>query len=178
MTDPVAGLNYGPTGISRPGEPAPGGLRIRERSVVLGEGDELWAQAIAAVSGWAIKKRVGFWVAPNDDPVVAGRDYDLRFGIGRIRLREPVRVIWVEDSGERRGFGYGTRPRHPITGEEAFLVERLPGGGIRMLVRSVSRVSAGRWRLLAPAIRIAQPWFMRRYLRAAALLASADASGQ
>ena len=174
MTDTTTGLNYGPTGIARPGEPAPEGLRIRERSLVLGEGDELWSRATAAVSGWGIKKRVGFWVAPDDDPVVAGRDYDLRFGIGRIRLREPVRVIWVEGSGDRRGFGYGTRPAHPITGEEAFLVERLPDGRIRMLVRSVSRVSAGRWRLLSPAIRIAQPWFMRRYLRAAAHLASAD----
>ena len=173
MTDRSTGLNYGPAGISRPDEAAPDGLRIRERSIALGSGDELWAGAVIAVSGWAIKKRVGFWVAPDDDPVVVGRDYDLRYGIGRVRLREPVRVIWVEDSGDRRGFGYGTRPAHPITGEEAFFVERLPDGSIRMSVRSVSRVSSGRWRFLAPAIRIAQPWFMRRYLRSAAYLASA-----
>jgi uncharacterized protein (UPF0548 family) len=167
VTDPAAGLNYGPTGIARPGEAAPADLRVRERSTILGEGDELWQRAVAAVSGWKIKKRVGFRVAPDDDPVVAGRDYDLRFGIGRLRLPEPARVVWVEATGDLRGFGYGTRPRHPITGEEAFLVERLPDGRVRMTVRSVSRVSDGRWRILAPAIRVAQPWFQRRYLAAA-----------
>ena len=157
--DVEPGLNYGPVGIARLGSSVPDGMRAFERSVELGVGDEIWERAVDVVSGWAIKKRVGFRVAPDDLPIVQGRDYDLRFGIGTVRLPEPARIVWIADEPDLRGFGYGTRPRHPVTGEEAFLVRRGADGRIRMIVRSVSQVSGGRWRLLAPAIRIAQPWF-------------------
>ena len=162
-------LNYCPPGIARPGAETPEGLTPRERTVELGTGDEVWARAAATVAGWQIKKRVGFRVDP-DLPVAAGQDVSLRFGLGRIRLHEPVRVIWVESEGDRRGFGYGTRRGHPITGEEAFLVERRADGSVWFTVRSVSRVSGGRWFVLSPLIRLVQPWFLRRYARAASEL--------
>ncbi|WP_168200401.1 DUF1990 family protein [Protaetiibacter larvae] len=169
-------LNYGPVGISRPGATAPAGLREREQRIRLGSGEGLWARAVDAVSGWAIKKRVRFTVTPDDASVVLGRDYDTRFGIGALRLLEPVRVVWVEESGERRGFGYGTRVGHPITGEECFLVERDADGVVWLVVRTVSRVSRGRWLVLWPGIRLMQPVFQRRYARAALrLIVGADA---
>ena len=167
----VRDLNYSPEGIARRGAMAPEGLVLRERSVALGSGDDVWERAAVALSGWEIKKRVGFRVDP-DGPVAPGQDVSLRFGIGRIRLLEPVRVIWVERSSALHGFAYGTRRGHPITGEEAFLVERHPDGSVHFTVRSVSRVSGGGWRLLSPLIRLAQPWFLRRYARAATTFAA------
>lgn len=164
------GVNYGPVGIARPGAEVPPGLRLREQRIRLGEGDAVWQRAVAVVSGWAIKKHVRFRIDPDDDAVALGRDYDTRFGFGAIRLLEPVRVVWTEEQGDLRGFGYGTRTGHPITGEECFLVERDAAGVVWLIVRTVSRVSRGRWILLWPGIRIMQPYFQRWYARAAVKL--------
>ena len=166
----MSDLNYAPVGIARPGAAAPPELRVREQRIRLGEGDALWARAVAVVSGWAIKKQLRFTIDPDDERVVLGRDYDTRFGVGPFRVLEPVRIVWTEESGERRGFGYGTRAGHPITGEECFLVERDPEGAVWLIVRTVSRVSRGRWILLWPGIRIMQPYFQRAYARAAVRL--------
>jgi len=163
-------LNYAPVGIARSGADAPHGLRVREQRIRLGEGEPVWRRAIAVVAGWAIKKQVRFTIEPDDERVVLGRDYDTRFGFGRLRLLEPVRIVWVEESGDLRGFGYGTRVGHPITGEECFLVERDADGVVWLIVRTVSRVSRGRWILLWPGIRIMQPYFQRWYARAAVRL--------
>lgn len=171
MSEPAAdSLNYAPVGIARPGADAPAGMRAREQRIRLGEGDAIWQRAVAVVSGWEIKKHVRFTVEPDDVQVALGHDYNTRFGFGAIRLLEPVRIVWVEQRGDLRGFGYGTRTGHPITGEECFLVERDPEGVVWLIVRTVSRVSRGRWILLWPGIRIMQPYFQRAYARAAVKL--------
>jgi uncharacterized protein (UPF0548 family) len=164
------GLNYAPVGTARPGSPVPAGLRAREQRIRLGEGEQIWQRAVAVVSGWAIKKHVRFRIEPDDERVVLGRDYDTRFGFGAIRLLEPVRIVWLEEQENLRGFGYGTRDGHPITGEECFLVERDATGTVWLVVRTVSRVSRGRWLPLWPGIRIMQPYFQRWYARAAVKL--------
>lgn len=164
------GLSYAPAGIARPDAEVPPGLRVRTQRVRLGDGGALWERAVRVVSGWAIKRQLRFDVDPADEQVVLGRDYDTRFGIGRLRILEPVRIVWIADEPDRRGFGYGTREGHPITGEECFLVERDAHGGVWLVVRTVSRISRGRWLLLWPGIRIAQPYFQRSYVRAAARL--------
>lgn len=169
-------LNYAPVGIARPGAETPHRMRGREQRIRLGEGDAVWERAVAVVSGWAIKKRLHFTIDPDDDRVVLGRDYDTRFGFGVIRLLEPVRIVWTEESGELRGFGYGTRTGHPITGEECFLVERDADGVVWLIVRTVSRISRGRWILLWPGIRILQPRFQRWYARAAVRLVSGESA--
>ncbi|WP_187264992.1 DUF1990 family protein [Homoserinibacter sp. GY 40078] len=174
MTDVVSeGLNYGPIGIARPGSEAPEGMRVRTQRVPLGSSDEIWRRAVDAVSGWAIKKAVRFRVDPDDARVALGRDYDTRFGIGWLRLLEPVRIVWIAEEPDLRGFGYGTRTGHPITGEECFLAERDAEGMVWLVVRTVSRISGGRWLLLWPGIRIMQPYFQRWYARAAVGLATA-----
>src|SRR5690606_32474237 len=168
------GLSYEAPGAAQPGAAVPPGLRLREQRVPLGEGEWIWRRAVEVVSGWAIKPASGFTVAPDDAHVVAGRDYETRYGW--MPVHEPVRVIWVADEPDRRGFGYGTRPGHPITGEECFLVERDPDGSVWFVTRTVSRISGGRWLLLWPGIRMLQPYFQRAYARSAVRLVSeADA---
>lgn len=167
-TAPPEGLSYDAPGAARPGAPAPRGLRLREQRIGLGAGDAVWEHAVEAVSGWAIKRSIGFTISPDDAVVVAGRDYETRYGW--MRVREPVRVIWVADEPDRRGFGYGTRPGHPITGEECFLVERDADGTVWFVTRTVSRISGGRWLVLWPGIRMLQPYFQRAYARSAVRL--------
>ncbi|PZQ88304.1 MAG: hypothetical protein DI534_12665 [Leifsonia xyli] len=167
---PSSGLSYAELGIARPDAAVPRGLRARTQRIRLGEGEALWVRAGEVVSGWAIKTSIGFTVEPPDERVVLGRDYDTTFHRGFIHQFEPVRVVWVADESDRHGFGYGTRIGHPITGEECFLVERDPDGTVWLVVRTVSRVSGGRWRWLWPGIRIAQPYFQRAYARSAVRL--------
>lgn len=165
--EPADGLTYSHVGMSRPGAEVPRGFRVRDQRIRLGEGDELWRRAVGVVSGWRIKTAIGFEVSPDDERVVAGRDYDTTYRSRLVRQFEPVRVVWVADEPGLRGFGYGMRPGHPLTGEECFLVERDPDGVVWLLVRSVTRVSGGRWRWLAPGVRAGIRLFQRRYAESA-----------
>lgn len=164
-------LTYPLEGMSRPGERPPTGFRVGDRRVRLGAGDELWSRAAGIVDGWAVKKGTGFAVSPDDARVEAGRDYATRFGVGALRLLEPVRVVWIAVEPDRRGFGYGTLPGHPLRGEECFLVERDPDGSVWFRTRTVSRV-AGAWWPLWAGIRLIQPLMQRGYARSAARLAA------
>ncbi|RQP11335.1 MAG: DUF1990 domain-containing protein [Microbacteriaceae bacterium] len=165
--DPAEGLSCSAVGMSRPDAVVPRGFRVRARRIRLGEGDALWRRAVDVVSGWRIKTAIGFEVSPDDDRVVAGRDYDTTYRSRLVRQFEPVRVVWVAEEAALRGFGYAMRPGHPLTGEECFLVERDVDGVVWLVVRSVTRVSRGRWRWLAPGVRIGVRVFQRRYAESA-----------
>ena len=67
----------------------------------------------------------------------------LRLGLGPLALSAPVRVVYVIDGPDRRGFAYGTLPGHPESGEEAFLVERRPDGTVWCRITAFSGQRAG-----------------------------------
>ncbi|AYF96870.1 DUF1990 family protein [Protaetiibacter intestinalis] len=163
-------LTYDTLGMARPGAAVPRGFRGRTQRIRLGEGPALWERAVAVVSGWRIKTAIGFTVEPDDAVATLGRDYDTEYRSGRIRQFEPVRVVWIADGADRRGFGYGTRLGHPVTGEECFLVERDADGAVWLVVRTVSRVSGGRWRWLWLGVRVGIGVFQRRYAESAVRL--------
>ena len=50
--------------------------------------------------------------------------------LGPWKVREPIEVVAVVDEPDRQGFAYGTLTGHPLRGEEAFIVERLPDGSL------------------------------------------------
>lgn len=95
-----------------------------------------------------------------------GVDYTLVARLGPLRIKEPVRVVAVVSSETRVGFAYGTRPGHPVSGEEAFIVTRDSEGSVRLVLRSLTRPAPGMWRMLFPLILLAQRWYRFRYLRA------------
>jgi uncharacterized protein (UPF0548 family) len=65
-------------------------------------------------------------------------------------VREPVQVVAVVDDGE-----------------EAFVVHRDGSGAVSLTLRSLTRPAPqGPWRVLFPALLVAQRYFRRRYLRA------------
>jgi uncharacterized protein (UPF0548 family) len=118
---------------------------------------------------WGVKTRSGFAVRPvtgTDVRVAEGRDYIVQAWFGPFRVLEPVRVVSVVDRSDRCGFAYGTRPGHPVTGEEAFIVHRRPDGSVWFTLRSLTRPGLGRWRLAFPATLVAQRWYRRRYTHA------------
>ena len=82
-----------------------------------------------------------------------------------IPVGAPVRVVYVVAEPDRAGFAYGTLEGHPESGEESFIVEKTADGSVWLEISAFSRLSALKWRLVAPAVRIAQSMYIRRYLR-------------
>ncbi|WP_196073456.1 DUF1990 family protein [Nakamurella alba] len=137
----------------------------------IGSGPSFWEFAAHETLRWGIKTRSGFRVIGADGGSVAGTPASvgqriwLSLGIGRLRVREPVRITAVIREPDRVGFAYGTLAGHPLRGEESFVVERRPDGVVHLVISSVSTVT-GAWRLVGPLVRLAQWHFRWRYFRA------------
>ncbi|KJQ55530.1 DUF1990 family protein [Microbacterium sp. SA39] len=147
----------------RPLDAVPKGMRASEHSAVVS------AESIAAVASlvrtWEFKRRAGFEV-PAGEPL-PGREGVLAKRILGIRFAEPIRVVWADD----HGFGYETRPGHPIYGEESFQID---ARGV-FTARSVSRPSNVFWMLMSPALRILQGRTHAKYVRIVQAAAAAVA---
>ncbi|MCU1535117.1 MAG: hypothetical protein JWR53_1598 [Glaciihabitans sp.] len=96
------------------------------------------------------------FLAPGDTAVLHIRVFGIPF-------RAPVRVVYVVDEPSRKGFGYGTLPGHPESGEESWIVERSDDGSVWLNVRAFSRPANSGWWMLYPALRILQSMYTRRY---------------
>lgn len=166
-------LNYDAAGATQVSEltwaSAPPGYRRYEGSTLLGQGQQLWDDASAAVLTWGVKTRSGFSVemGSNDElRVLPGQDRVLTARLGPCSLREPVRVVDVVDEPDRRGFAYGTRMGHPVSGEEAFIVHRASDGAVWFTLRSLTGAGRGGWRIAFPLALLAQHAYRARYRRA------------
>ena len=144
----------------------PPAFRRFERTIIVGEGNDVWRFVTAETMNWGIKRRSGFHVTP-DRAAAEGVDHCITVRCGPIVVREPVQVVAVVNDDDRCGFAYGTRRGHPVCGEEAFIVHRNANGTVFLTLRSLTRPAPeGPWRLLFPALLIVQRFVRRRYLRA------------
>lgn len=108
------------------------------------------------------------FLVPGDSAVLT-----IRFLL--IPVKAPVRVVYVIDEPNRRGFAYGTLAGHPESGEEAFVVDRTEDGSVWLTITAFSRPSAWFWWVGYLALRIAQARYTRRYLRVLAGTTDVDA---
>ncbi|WP_307852523.1 DUF1990 domain-containing protein [Glaciihabitans sp. dw_435] len=88
--------------------------------------------------------------------------------VGPLKFSAPVRVVYVVDEPQRKGFGYGTLVGHPESGEEAWIVERTDDGSVWLTIRAFSRPSRWFWWIAYPGLRVMQAIFTRRYERSLA----------
>jgi uncharacterized protein (UPF0548 family) len=184
--DELAGrrFNYDAVGTTRYDE-TPQGYHRLEYQARLGAGDEVYAQAGAALMSWRMHRAAGLPMTATDTPPRIGTNSLGRMGagilIGRLRtlsplgaagLPVPCRVVWTVDEPDRIGFAYGTLEGHPASGEESFVVTRDPDG-VHITIRAYSR--AARWysRLGGPLTRQAQHFTATRYANALRRLATA-----
>ncbi|MBM6589814.1 DUF1990 domain-containing protein [Brevibacterium sp. RIT 803] len=158
----------------------PAGYRHFESAYFVGHGRETFDRCAEELLHWEVKIRSGFDIsvqASEDDTgsvsagtgsprVRAGQEPTIFVRLGPFRLPEPARVIEVFESDTRRGFTYGTKPGHPITGEESFILIHADDDRVFLVLRSVSRAGMGIWRLGEPFVRLAQIVYRRRYSRA------------
>lgn len=155
-------LTYPFVGATRDGGPLPDGYHAVHRTADLGQGDGVFTAAAAALRSWEMHRGAGLRVRASG-PVAVGVRADQRLG----PIHAPCEVVWVVDEPNRWGFGYGTLPGHPESGEESFVVARDPASDVvRVEVGSISRPVAWYVRLAGPLGRVVQEYAMRRYIAA------------
>jgi len=168
-------LTYSAVGATLAGAAmaVPAGYRSYEKTAKIGDGAARWEFASTAVLGWGVKTRSGFTVLADPasgrtSKVILDQRYWLIARIGAFHVREPIQVIAVIDESDRKAFAYGTLTGHPVSGEEAFMVEQHADGSVWLTIRSITRPTIGAWRFARPTVSVAQRCYRRRYMRALA----------
>jgi uncharacterized protein (UPF0548 family) len=158
-----APLTYPEVGAT--GDPGlPPGYRHVEESLVVGTGRAALERAAAAVFAWRPQRSVGLRVRATGSPREVGTVVVLTAGLPRLGYDIPCRVVWAQDTGDERGFAYGTLPGHPETGEERFLVRHTGNGDVVVTLRVFSRLATPAARALPPLSWAVQRLATRRYL--------------
>lgn len=115
------------------------------------------------VLGWDMHRGCGMQVA-TDGPASEGRTVVL--AVGRpIGMLIPCRVIYLVDDPNRRGFGYGTLPGHPESGEEAFIVTRDTDDSVWLEITAFTRAGSSILKLVEPISLLLQHIALRAYAR-------------
>lgn len=117
-------LSYPEEGMSRRDE-SPSGYGREHHEVELDVDFEAAREALAT---FATHRLPYLFVYPDDARVALGRDVVVCARLGPVWSINPCRVVYVESSDERYGYGYGTLPGHAEHGEERFSVRRSASG--------------------------------------------------
>ena len=159
-----APLTYAERGQTR--ADLPDGYETIRVSRRIGAGAGAFERASTALLTWAMHDRSRLRPRTDSARIVEGSVAILHFGWGRLRVRIPVRVVYLVTGPRRRGFAYGTLPGHPEQGEEAFVVEWRADDTVEVTITAFSR--PGRWftRLGQPVGRAVQRQVTERYLAA------------
>lgn len=156
-------LTYSEVGATAAGD-RPAGYGHLAVSRQIGTGDPRFERAADAVMHWGMQTGAGLRVQTSS-PIVAVNAIVVVTMMGF--LRAPCRVVYVVDEPDIRGFGYGTLPGHPESGEERFVVRRDPHtSAVFAEVSSFSRPAAWWSKAGGPAVRVTQRLIAQRYLRA------------
>jgi uncharacterized protein (UPF0548 family) len=160
----AAQLTYPEHGATRGTGPLPAGYRHVTRYQRLGAGPACFERAVAALFSWRMHRGAGL------SPVVAprptrGADVVMRLGPPPIGVLIPCRIVYIDDSPRRRGFGYGTLPGHLAVGEESFVVEWATDDGVILTIRAFSRFTAP-WAWFGPLVERGQDVATDRFVGA------------
>jgi uncharacterized protein (UPF0548 family) len=134
-------------------EHLPAGYHHVRASAAIGRGDEDFAAAVDGIRTWQLHRGQGFRVVPAEPPIALHIDVVVDVPQGPVHIVAACRIVWTVDEPDRFGFGYGTLPLHPESGEEAFVVEQLPSGEVRLTVVAFSRPREWLARLGGPITR-------------------------
>jgi uncharacterized protein (UPF0548 family) len=110
----------------------PAGYAVDHTRIKLGEGEEVFAAAVAALERWEQFRLRWVEAWPAQTPIRPGEVVAIvarRVGLWWLNA---CRIVYVVDESgpvSRYGFAYGTLPDHAGSGEERFLVEWDRGSG-------------------------------------------------
>lgn len=160
-----ADFTYSDVGGTRSGA-VPRGYGRLQRGREIGTGAECFDGAVGRLLGWEMHRRAGLRVRASSEEVGEGDVAVLRLGVGPLGVDAPVRIAYVVDEPTRKGFGYGTLPGHPESGEEAFVIDLRPDDVVTFTITAFSRPASLLARVGGPVGRGIQSWVTSRYLLA------------
>jgi uncharacterized protein (UPF0548 family) len=160
-----APFTYPEVGATRSG-PLPVGYAHAGSGAVVGVGGQAFQRAVDAVFDWRAQRSAGLRVRATGSPREPGTVVVLTFGLPRLGYDIPCRVVWSQTTGAEQGFGYGTLPGHPESGEECFLVSTADDGSVVFRTRVFSRLASPLARLGGPVSRAVQGLALDRYVTA------------
>jgi uncharacterized protein (UPF0548 family) len=119
-------LGFTYTAVGATASQPPAGYTVDHSRIKLGEGEEVFTKAKAALGRWE-QFRLG-WVEAwsSETPIQTGEVVAIvarNVGLWWLNACRIVYVVDEEEPIQRYGFAYGTLPDHAETGEERFLVE-------------------------------------------------------
>ena len=152
-----APFTYAEVGATKGALPA--GYRTISRATRISAGFD---DAVDKLLGWQAQLATGLRVQASSARVEPEAVVVLRLG----PVQVPCRVVHVIDEPTRQGFAYGTLPGHPVSGEEAFVLERHGDGTVSFTVTAFSRPATLLAKLGGPVGQLAQNLLTDRYLKA------------
>jgi uncharacterized protein (UPF0548 family) len=144
----------------------PPGYTQMQRTTTVGEGERAFRQAVAAVFDWRMQRSIGLRVRSSGPPSEPGTVVVLTAGMPWLGYDIPCRVVWALTEGDEQGFGYGTLPGHPESGEECFVVRIDEHDRVHYTTRVFSRLATPLARLGGPVSRLVQRTAIEGYARA------------
>lgn len=142
----------------------PAGYTVDHNRIRLGEGDETFKRAAAALKHWKQFDLGWVSVVPGEPPIKVGVTLAVQaqtFGLWSLNA---VRIVYLISDAKRFGFAYGTLPDHVERGEERFLAEQLEDGSVWYDLYAFSRPQHTLARLGYPVSRNLQKRFARESL--------------
>lgn len=162
-----AELSYLEKGASHAGFPA--GYDVDHHQVPIGQGEQDFAAAVAALRAWRMFPQTWTAIAPALAPICEGQVVAMQARAMGLWWLNACRIVYVlDESGpvRRFGFAYGTLPAHVEQGEERFTVELRDDGRVWYDVRAFSRPRFWAVRWAKPLARRLQRRFVRDSQRA------------
>lgn len=166
----VTFLTYPQIGASAQ-EPLPEGYRQVRRRAHVGNGTEVFRAVASGMQGMRVHRHAGLAVRSHFDAPSVGARFSSGLRLCGVRLWAPCEFVWIADTPDCYGYGFGTVTGHPESGEEAMEVAIDNRERVEFTIRAFSRHSAWYARLGAPVARLLQDRITDGYVDAARRLA-------
>lgn len=128
--------------------------------IELGQGDAVWDVAKEAIRQWQMFPGGWACIWPENTSIQEGEVLAMQAKVMGLWWLNSCRIVYTLDNQYKYGFAYGTLPGHAECGEELFMVEKMPDGMVRYVLKAFSRPRLWIARLGYPITRFYQRKFV------------------
>jgi uncharacterized protein (UPF0548 family) len=158
-------LTYPEVGATAAELPTAGYVMDHTRAM-LGQGEQAFADAKAALKSWRQYRFSWLEAWPDDTPINAGDEVATVARLLGLWWVNVCRIVYTIDEPDRFGYAYGTLPEHVECGEERFQIELTETGEVWYDIVAFSRPQHWLARVGYPYVRRTQKRFGRNSVAA------------